>query len=240
MKPIKQISFISLFASFMSAAEANSPPYFVGVLELGPKGCETVELCTVQNDFAYVDRHGVGWKVNSGFKTDGASIPRWAQWFAGEPFEPDYLQAAVLHDWYSKSVRPVYGWLQTQRMFREVLLQSGVSLGKANLLYGGVLAGSGKWIWRKEGRVCDLGAGVVCLQEVGRFELQREAASFGSIEHDQVLEQLKAEKNFLDAASVQDVEKLVDGLLGGSVYIQEKDGVIDVQNGIEEYLRFSK
>lgn len=213
------------------AAEAKSPPYFDGKLKLGPKGCEKKGKCTVQQDFGYVDRHKVGWKVNKGFQTDGASIPKWAQWFAGEPFEPTYLQAAVLHDWYSKSVRPVYGWLQTQRMFREVLLQSGVSLGKANLLYSGVLAGSGKWIYRKTGRACQMSdPNIVCMQDTGRFALEREPEKFGTDEFSQIFNRLKAQQNSLDIASAEEVEALVNSELGGSVYLEDKDGMIEANN----------
>lgn len=229
MRQVLLAAISGLLISFAPViSEAKSPPYFDGELKLGPKGCENKGKCIVQQDFGYVDRYKVGWKVNKGFETDGASIPRWAQWFAGEPFEPTYLQAAVLHDWYSKSVRPVYGWLQTQRMFREVLLQSGVSLGKANLLYSGVLAGSGKWIYRKTGRTCKMSdPNIVCMQDAGRFELVREPEKFGTDEFSQIFSRLKAQQNSLDIASAEEVEALVNLELGSSVYLEEKDGVIE-------------
>ena len=44
--------------------------------------------------------------VPQGFWTDGASIPRFAWSIVGTPFESDYLQGAVLHDWLYHQV----GW----------------------------------------------------------------------------------------------------------------------------------
>lgn len=228
MKNIKYFTLIALIFSMPVGAAAKSPPYFEGTLSLGPSDCQQTAQCTVQNDFGYVDRHNVGWKVNKGFKTDGASIPRWAQWFAGEPWEPTYLQAAVLHDWYSKSERPVYGWLQTQRMFREVLLQSGVSLAKANLLYSGVLIGSGKWIFRKEGTRCNFSdPNVLCMQQVGKFVLKTEEPSWQTPEFQASFAKFKSNPSALENASAEDVESLVAGELKNPIFVTEKDGVID-------------
>lgn len=211
---------------------AKSPPYFEGELSLGPNGCKQTDKCKVNKDFGYVDKNNLGWKVNEGFVTNGASIPRWAQWFAGEPWEPSYLQAAVIHDWYSKSERPVYGWLQTQRMFREVLLQSGVSLGKANLLYAGVLIGSGKWIYKLEGNKCKFSdPNVFCLQQVGQFKIQREKSIWGTKAFKSKFLKFKNNSSALASASVEDIEAMAAKELENPVYILEDDGVIESSNG---------
>lgn len=38
-----------------------------------------------------------------GFKTDGASIPRFAWITTGTPFAPEHIRAAVIHDWLYQS-----------------------------------------------------------------------------------------------------------------------------------------
>ena len=219
-------------------AAAKPPPYFEGVLSLGPNGCQQSKKCNVKNDFGYVDQNYIGWKVKKGFVTDGASIPRWAQWFAGDPWDPSYLKAAVLHDWYSKSERPVNGWLQTQRMFREVLLQSGVSLGKANLFYAGVLIGSGKWIYRMEGNNCSFSdPKVMCLQNVGKFVLKKEASVWGTQQFQASFSKFKANVSGLAAASAEDVEALAAKEVKNPIYILDKDGVIETRSGTQTYFK---
>lgn len=218
-------------------AVAQNPPYFVGSVKLGPSGCpESQPKCTLLQTFGYVDRRGIGWQADAGFETDGASIPKWAQFFAGEPWDPSYLQAAVLHDWYSKSERPVYGWLQTQRMFREVLLQSGVSLGKANLLYAGVLLGSGKWIWRAEGRKCNIGT--VCIKSVGELTLTKVAPIWESNEYEVAFGKIKEQTAALASASAEEIEALVAPEMADPVFVEETDGVVDTNSPLDRYLRF--
>lgn len=227
MNTLRFILIIIALALVSGVAAAKSPPYFEGSLSLGPNGCQQSNKCNVKSDFGYVDQYHIGWKVQKGFVTDGASIPRWAQWFAGDPWDPSYLQAAVLHDWYSKSERPVNGWLQTQRMFREVLLQSGVSLGKANLLYAGVLVGSGKWIYRLEGNNCSFNdPDIMCLQQVGKFVLEKEDSVWGTQQFQTSFSKFKANVAGLAAASAEDVEALVAKEVRNPIYILEKDGVI--------------
>ncbi len=127
---------------------------FYGRLVLGPRGCEDEGLCTIERAFGFVDREGSGWVANPGDETNGADIPRFLRRFAGVPWAPAYMPAVVLHDQYSLSCRPVYGWLATQRMFRAALIESGVSVAKANLLFVGVLIGSGRWNNPVPGQPC--------------------------------------------------------------------------------------
>lgn len=136
------------------ACSGPSRAQFNGRVVLQPAGCQETGSCTIAENFGFVDQFGVGWEADAGFRTDGASIPKWAQRFAGVPFDPTYVPAAVLHDWYSKSERPVRGWFQTQRMFHEALLATGVPEGRAALLYAGVLIGSGKWINAVSSKPC--------------------------------------------------------------------------------------
>lgn len=49
--------------------------------------------------FGYVTRRGRGIEIPAGFVTNGASIPRFFWRLVGDPFAPDYVCAAVVHDW---------------------------------------------------------------------------------------------------------------------------------------------
>jgi len=49
--------------------------------------------------------HGMEVTVPKGYLTDGASIPRFAWYFVGSPFEPRHMLGAIIHDWlYSQRI----------------------------------------------------------------------------------------------------------------------------------------
>lgn len=125
---------------------------FTGKFELGPPGCEEKGLCTLTYDLRYADPNGVVWLAAAKDKTDGASIPAWAQPFVGKPFDTSYLKAAVIHDHYcDRHVRP---WRQTHRVFYDGLVELGVSGIKAKLMYFGVYLGGPKWVELIPGKKC--------------------------------------------------------------------------------------
>ena len=70
--------------------------------------------------------------IPAGFTTDGASIPDWLQNIF-DPFEPDYLTAAVIHDYlyYTKQVSRK----EADKIFLEVMLEMGTSFWKAHIFY---------------------------------------------------------------------------------------------------------
>jgi hypothetical protein len=132
---------------------------FVGDLELLPIGCEASGSCKLGRDFGFVDAKGIGWQAAKGLITDGASIPPWAQPFIGDQFEKAFIKAAVIHDHYcDRHVRP---WRQTHKVFYETLLKSGVSRGKAGIMYYAVMVGGPKWAKLIKGKPCS--AGVSCI-----------------------------------------------------------------------------
>lgn len=201
MKPIL-VSLLTVL-SISVALPVFAGGKFVGSVVLTPKDCEQSNECYLAEDFGYLDKRGTGWQADKNDKTDGASIPKWAQMFAGDPWTPEYLNAAVLHDHYSKSVRPVRGWYETQRMFYEALLDSGVSGNRAALLFSGVLIGSGKWIVKIQGKKCNIGA--VCINDVGKLSTETEPSSFGDKEYEASLKRIKAK---IEAAGELDEESI--------------------------------
>lgn len=138
---MKKKMLVSLFAWAIALNPVRAE--FVGTLEFTPTGCEAEGLCIIKSDFEYKYPKGVRWQTKANDKTDGASIPPWARPFVGQPFERDYLKAAVIHDHYCDwHVRP---WRQTHRVFYDALLESGVSESRAKLLYYAVYLGGPKW-----------------------------------------------------------------------------------------------
>jgi Protein of unknown function (DUF1353) len=145
--------FLGLFSA--NAAHAD----FVGTLEFTPEGCETARQCKLAFDFGYVDSKGIGWQANAGDDTDGATIPQWAQPLVGASFDKSFVKAAAIHDHYvSNHVRT---WQQTHLMFYDGLIDSGVTVTKAQIMYFAVLAGGPRWLELIEGIACPVG--MMCI-----------------------------------------------------------------------------
>jgi hypothetical protein len=137
---------------------------FVGNLAFTPKNCDNDGgVCTLVHDFGFIDPSGVGWQAKAGLKTDGASIPGWAQPLIGGQFDSAFIKAAVIHDHYC--VRHVRSFLETHRVFYDALIASGVDAVKANTMYYAVLVGGPKWIELISGEPCKVGS--FCVQKVG-------------------------------------------------------------------------
>lgn len=215
-----------LFSLLISVIFTISPARadFIGVLDLGPDGCEQMAKCTLGSDFGYIDPRGLGWKANEGYVTNGASIPRWAQVFAGVPFDASALPAAVLHDHYSKyEGRPVRGWFQTQRMFYDALSEGGVGEPRASIMYAAVLVGSGKWITSMKGRKCDVG--VDCVNQTVEISIETQAESYGSQNFNQTIAEIQEQIQSGLVGRVE-VERLVRLALPDDIFIQNPSGVI--------------
>ena len=74
--------------------------------------------------------------VPAGFKSDGASVPRFFWRFLGHPFDRHHLRAGVRHDYrYACGVVPRK---DCDRMYRNDLKADGLGFIKRNLEYIGV------------------------------------------------------------------------------------------------------
>lgn len=137
---------------------------FIGELAFSPKNCaRNGGTCTLVHDFGFIDPNGVGWQARAGLKTDGASIPVWAQPFIGGQFDAAFIKAAVIHDHYCD--RHVRTALMTHRVFFDALIASGVDAVKASTMYYAVLVGGPKWIKLITGEQCKVGQN--CIRKVG-------------------------------------------------------------------------
>lgn len=147
---------------------------FSGTFELSPAGCQAKGECKLSFDLQYKDPKGVVWQADAKDKTDGASIPPWAQPFVGNPFDPQFVKAAAIHDHYC--VRQVRPWRQTHRVFYDALLEQGVDTAKAKLMYYAVYLGGPKWVKLVPGKNCGGG----CLNSIGTLKsgMQSRPADF--------------------------------------------------------------
>jgi hypothetical protein len=147
---MKRTFVTAILLVLASALSARSE--FVGRLDFQPMGCQSTGQCELVYDFGYIDPKGVGWQAKAGLKTDGASIPPWAQLIIGGAWDGEFIRAAVIHDHYCE--RTVKPRTATHRMFYDALIESGVSQAKALVMYYAVTVGSHMWINLMEGQPC--------------------------------------------------------------------------------------
>ena len=78
-----------------------------------------------------------GYKVPTGFVTDGASIPRFFWSFIGSPFTGKYVEVAILHDYLYSGVEDI-SFKEANKIFYKGMLKAGVNPIKAYLMYKAV------------------------------------------------------------------------------------------------------
>lgn len=100
-------------------------------------------LMELQAPFAYAEASDRVWTVPSGAVVDGASIPRVFWSLVGGPWDGDYRDASVIHDWYC-AVR-VQPWKDVHQMFYKAMLRSGVAPAKARILFLAVYYAGPSW-----------------------------------------------------------------------------------------------
>ncbi|MDR4306644.1 DUF1353 domain-containing protein [Chelatococcus sambhunathii] len=144
------------------ASSANAE--FKGHLSLGPNPKdETGATKVLLSDFGYIDPNGLGWEASKGDITDGASIPKIFHPLIGDNWTFEYLKAAIIHDHYC--VREARSWRQTNRVFFDILIESGVDRIRSAAMYYAVLVGSHKWKQPAPGINCKITKN--CIKTVG-------------------------------------------------------------------------
>lgn len=83
-------------------------------------------------DFTYVDSEGDKWTAKKGAIVDGASIPRAFWSLIGGPFDGDYRNASIIHDYYcKKKLRPSS---EVHECFCEMMLVLEVPFWKRKIM----------------------------------------------------------------------------------------------------------
>jgi hypothetical protein len=93
--------------------------------------------------YAFIDSCGKNWSAPVEALTDGASIPRVAQIFVGDPYSGPYLDAAVIHDWFCAVRTEPYE--EVHRMFYNAMIVSQVGETLAQIMYTAVCWKGPKW-----------------------------------------------------------------------------------------------
>ena len=86
-----------------------------------------------------------------GYVFDGASIPRLAWSMIGHPFDPSFLVAAAVHDWYCDQAAQTHDYqlrVIGDAVFFALLRRAGVSWLKRSAMYLAVRS-YGLWSFRK-------------------------------------------------------------------------------------------
>lgn len=72
-----------------------------------------------------------------GYTTDGATIPRVFWTFVGSPFQPKFMQAAIIHDWMCNGG---YSVDEMSNLFYCILIDNGVGKIRARIMERAVRA----------------------------------------------------------------------------------------------------
>lgn len=90
--------------------------------------------------------------VPAGFRSDGASVPRFFWRLVFPPGEPAALRAAVIHDYIYRNRPARWSRRRADKLFLALMIQDGVPVWRAYLAWAGVRIG-GHWAWKEESNV---------------------------------------------------------------------------------------
>lgn len=135
-------------------SQAQNFGSFEGSLDLKPDGCQRTRDCKLTYKLRYTDPQSLVWQADANDTTDGASIPSWAQPIIGNPYDPQFIRPAAIHDHYCEEAHQVREWRETHKMFYFALRNQGVSELKAKVMYAAILIGGPKWRKVIEGKYC--------------------------------------------------------------------------------------
>jgi Protein of unknown function (DUF1353) len=120
---------------------------FFGTFSQGPSGTfvsgNPRPLFQLTAPFGFKDPAGRVWQVPAGEKVDGASIPQAFWSFIGGPFDGNYLDASVVHDYYCRV--KTRSDADTHRNFYYGMRAKGVPEPKAQQMYWAVATFGPKW-----------------------------------------------------------------------------------------------
>ena len=81
-------------------------------------------------------------EIPTGYTTDGASVPRWAQRVTGwKPWDDPQRWAGIVHDWLY--TQPGVSKSHADSVFRAVLASEGADWLRRKLMYAAVVVGGG-------------------------------------------------------------------------------------------------
>jgi hypothetical protein len=174
---------------FFIAGQSNAGS-FLGELVLYPDGCQKTNSrkCKLGSELTYKSSRGeklvwqtdkwVGDEHQSG-TTNGASIPKWAWSIIGDPYDPAYLKAAIVHDHYCYKENRVRSWKDTHIMFYDALVDLNVPATKAKTMFFAVYLFGPHWIELVPGENC----GENCIKSLSTNWNQPMPSAFSAPEY---------------------------------------------------------
>lgn len=77
-----------------------------------------------------------GIRINKGYNWNGANIPKFLWRIVGSQYNPEFLPASMVHDWLCENKDFIIdkGARVSSIIFRDILVLSGVSKVKANIM----------------------------------------------------------------------------------------------------------
>ena len=105
-------------------------------------GGETV--IELMEPIVFTDAAGQDWVIPVGFRSDGASVPRFLWRLLSPAIDPQTLWASIIHDYcYGKAITTRE---KADAAYRDQLIEDGYPVWKARLTYGGLrLFGGSHW-----------------------------------------------------------------------------------------------
>ncbi|WAC49810.1 DUF1353 domain-containing protein [Asticcacaulis sp. SL142] len=97
----------------------------------------------LKSPYAFVDDAGLEWPVPAETIVDGASIPNFLWSVTGGPFEGQYRNASIIHDYYCDEKTRT--WQATHEMFYGGMRCSGVGMMRAKTMFYAVYRFGPRW-----------------------------------------------------------------------------------------------
>lgn len=104
------------------------------------------DLIEITEDYVFHYKSNNYW-IPKGFRFDGASIPRAFWSIIGSPFHPDYIEAALVHDWCFATW--CLNFKETNAVFKRNLKNAGVGYIRRILMWSAVNT-VGYYFYRKK------------------------------------------------------------------------------------------
>lgn len=139
---MKQLAIALMFwVALTGNGAAQTASSFSGlpVVQLLPEG----RGARVVVQFSFTDGAGIKWVVPTNTIVDGASIPRPFWTLIGGPWDGNYRDASIIHDFYC--VRRNRSWQAVHRVFYEAMRARSVDPLKAKIMYYAVYRFGPRW-----------------------------------------------------------------------------------------------
>lgn len=92
----------------------------------------------LSGEYKTLESYGI--RINKGYNWNGANIPRFLWRIVGSQYNPEFLPASMVHDWLCENKDFIMdkGARVSSIIFRDILVLSGVSKIKANIMMSAV------------------------------------------------------------------------------------------------------